>query len=99
MDVGNLAELRIVSGHPALDLANTVAPRPPGTVELEFLSTPDDLLRWAPEIGIMRPAQVRRVERAWSRAPGAADAALADVLDLRALVDRTLAGRGLDRLS
>ena len=37
MALGKLEELRIVGGHPALDLANTVAPRPPGAVRLEFL--------------------------------------------------------------
>lgn len=99
MEAGNLTQLRIVSGHPALDLANTVAPRPPGAVELEFLSDPDNLLRWAHRAGIVDAADVHRIEQSWSSSPGAADDALSDVLDLRTLVDHTLAGKDLDRLS
>lgn len=92
-------DLRIVSGHPALDLANTVAPRRPGTDQVEFLPDPAALLRWAPRIGVVNSADVARIERSWASTPGAADAALADVLELRALVDLTLAGQALDRLS
>jgi predicted RNA-binding Zn ribbon-like protein len=99
MEAGVLAELRIVGGHTALDLANTVAPRPPAAVELEFLADPAALLRWAHQVGVVATVDVRRIEQAWSRSPGAAKAALADVLELRALVDRTLAGQDLDRLA
>ena len=99
MEVGKLTELRIVSGHPALDLANTVAPRQPGTAQLEFLSNPAALLQWAHQVGVVEAADVHRIEHSWSRSPGAAQAALADVLDLRNLVDHTLAGQDLDRLS
>ena len=98
MEAGKLAELRIVGGHPALDLANTVAPRQPGPEQREFLPDPAALLRWARRVGVVAAADVPRVEESWSGTRGAAEAALADVLDLRALVDHTLAGRDLDRL-
>jgi predicted RNA-binding Zn ribbon-like protein len=99
MDAGSLTELRIVAGHPALDLANTVAPRPPAAPRQEFLPDPAALLQWALRIGVVDGAEGRRIDRAWSRSPGAAEAALADVLALRALVDQTLAGRNLARLT
>src|SRR4029453_3774061 len=98
MEVGKLTDLRIVGGHPALDLANTVAPRQAGAEQGEFLPDPAALLRWAHDVGIVDSADVHRIERSWSRSPGAAQAALADVLDLRVLVDSALAGQDLDRL-
>jgi predicted RNA-binding Zn ribbon-like protein len=90
-------DLRIVSGHPALDLANTVAPRQPGD-RVEFLPDPAALLAWAPRPGIVTAAEAERIEQAWADDPDAAGRALADVLELRTLVDLTLTGQGLDRL-
>ncbi len=99
MLVGELAELAVVGGHPALDLANTVAPRPPGPVELEFLPDAAHVLEWARRVGVVDGAEAGRIERAWSRSPGSTDAALADVLALRALIDPVLAGQRLDTLT
>jgi predicted RNA-binding Zn ribbon-like protein len=99
VDVGKLTDLRIVSGHPALDLANTVAPRQSGAAYVEFLSDPSVLLQWARLVGVVKAADVPRIEQSWARASGSGAAALADVLALRALVDQTLAGRDLDTLS
>jgi predicted RNA-binding Zn ribbon-like protein len=99
MATGKLADLRIVGGHPALDLANTVAPRPPAPVEWEFLPDPETLLRWAGLVGVLDDAEREEVERAWHRAPDAAGAALADVLSLRDSIAPALAGRQLDRLT
>jgi predicted RNA-binding Zn ribbon-like protein len=92
-------DLRIVGGHAALDLANTVAPRPPAAVEVEFLPDPDALLEWAQHAGVIDAAEAERVERAWTASPGAAEAVLADVLALRDLIDPVLAGEQLDVLS
>ncbi len=92
-------DLRIVGGHAALDLANTVAPRPPAAVEVEFLPDPDALLEWAQHAGLIDAAEAERVEQAWTTSPGAAEAALADVLALRDLIDPVLAGERLDVLS
>jgi predicted RNA-binding Zn ribbon-like protein len=99
MEVGSLTQLRIVGGHPALDLANTVAPRPPATALLEFLPDPAALSRWAHHLGVVDTAELERVEESWSRVPGSAQAALADVLGLRALIDQVLAGQQLDTLA
>jgi predicted RNA-binding Zn ribbon-like protein len=99
MEVGKLTDLRIVGGHPALELANTVAPRAPGATRVEFLPDPAALLEWARRIGLVDGADAEHVERAWARSPGAARKALADVYDLRGLVDRTLAGHDIDTLS
>jgi predicted RNA-binding Zn ribbon-like protein len=99
MMAGNLADLRVVGGHPALDLANTVAPRPPGAVEFEFLHEPDALLRWALRADVVDQADAERIERSWSRTPGSAEDALADVLALRALLEPVLAGHDLDTLT
>jgi len=97
MEAGNLDDLRIVGGHPALDLVNTVAPR--GAVETEFLPDPEALARWAHHLGLVDAAELRRIRRSWSQTPGAGQAALDDVLALRALVDQALAGRRLDALT
>jgi predicted RNA-binding Zn ribbon-like protein len=88
-------ELRIVGGHPALDLANTVAPRP--AVEVDFLPDPAALLAWARRINLIDAAESDRIELAWS--PRAADEAFADVLALRALIDPVLACDQLDALT
>jgi predicted RNA-binding Zn ribbon-like protein len=99
MEAGNLDDLRIVGGHQALDLVNTVAPRGPGAVETEFLPDPEALVRWAHRLGLVDAAELRRIRRSWSQTPGAGEAALDDVLTLRALIDQALAGRRLDALT
>ncbi|WP_436520794.1 CGNR zinc finger domain-containing protein [Actinoplanes sp. HUAS TT8] len=90
--------MRIVGGHHALDLANTVEPRLPGHVETDHLDSPVALLRWATRAGIVTDAEASLVSRAWIASPGTAEAALADTLTLRALIDPTLAGTELDTL-
>jgi predicted RNA-binding Zn ribbon-like protein len=87
-------EWRIVGGHTALDLANTVAPRPPGTVEEDHLSDPAALLDWAQRAGVVDEAEAVRVAQAW-----APEEALADALEIRAMVDDTLHGRRLAALT
>ena len=85
---------RFVGGHRALDLANTVAPRPPGPVERDYLSDPAGLLEWAQRAEIVDPGEAERVSRAWQP-----EFVFADVIELRGLVDDVLAGRRLDELS
>jgi predicted RNA-binding Zn ribbon-like protein len=99
MTNGSLADLRIVGGHPALDLANTVAPRPPAAVEWEFLPDPAALLRWALLVGVIDEAEAQEVERSWRHTRGAAEEALADVHALRDLITPALAGHQLSRLT
>lgn len=84
-------DLRIVGGHRALDLANTVEPRVPGMVERDHLSDPAALLAWAQFAGVLDEAEAKQVE--------STDEMLADVREIRALVDDTLAGRRLDALA
>jgi len=85
---------RFVGGHRALDLANTVAPRPPGPVERDYLSDPAGLLEWAQRTEVVDPGEAERVARAWRP-----EFAFADVLELRGMVDDVLAGRRLDELT
>ncbi len=97
MATGNLDELQIVGGHPALDLANTLAPRLPHGAD--YLSTPAALLRWATLIDLIDPAEAEQIHTAWAASPGTAETALADVLTIRALIEPALGGRDLDALS
>jgi predicted RNA-binding Zn ribbon-like protein len=97
MDTGDLDELRIVGGHPALDLANTLAPRLPDGVD--YLISPSVLLEWARRTGLLEAPEAVRVEQAWAGSPGSAETALTDVLTIRALIDPALAGRDLDALT
>ena len=97
MATGELDDLRIVGGHPALDLANTVAPRLPDGAE--YLRDPAALLRWAQMIGLLDRDEAEQVGAAWAASPGTDEAALHDVLTLRALVDPVLAGHDLDALT
>jgi predicted RNA-binding Zn ribbon-like protein len=91
--------MQLIGGHPALDLANTTEPRPPGIVEVDHLISPAALLAWARAARVVDEAEAARVEQAWTAAPAAGDAALADTLTIRALIDPVLAGRDLDALS
>lgn len=84
---------RFVGGHRALDLANTVAPRPPGPVERDYLSDPARLLEWAQRAEIVDAGEAERVSGAWRP-----EFVFADALETRTLVDDVLAGRRLDEL-
>lgn len=99
MAIGMLDDLRIVGGHPALDLANTMAPRPPAAVELEFLPDPATMLRWAGLAGVIDEQEAQRIEHSWEQAAGTAEAALADVCALRDLIAPALAGHQLEKLT
>lgn len=83
-----MLDFAIVGGHPALDLANTVAPRTPDGDDC--LQTPDDLLEWAQKTAVLDAAEARLVRTAWS-----AEHALADVHAIRALIEPALAGESL----
>jgi predicted RNA-binding Zn ribbon-like protein len=75
----SIATLRILGGHPALDLANTVSARgeAPGR---ELLTGPAALLDWAARIELAAPGEIS----AWRAAPPALlQAALRAVLELR----------------
>ncbi|BCY07432.1 CGNR zinc finger domain-containing protein [Actinoplanes sp. L3-i22] len=71
--------MRIVGGHPALNLANTVEPRPPSPplsdratvpptviVETDHLTTPQALLAWALLAGVVTEPEAPLIAAAWA---------------------------------
>jgi predicted RNA-binding Zn ribbon-like protein len=82
-DDGN-DELRLVGGHPALDLVNTVAPRlRDGTGGREYLRDPAELLAWSRRVGIVGAAEEAAVGDAWRAAPPTAEQALRAAIEIR----------------
>lgn len=77
-------EPRLVGGHVALDLVNTVAPRTPGgSGQVEFVGTPAELLHWAQRVQLITAAEAAGVEAAWVAAPASASQALHAAIDVR----------------
>jgi predicted RNA-binding Zn ribbon-like protein len=77
-----MIEPRLVGGHVALDLVNTVAPRAAGD-RVEYLGTPADLLRWARRVDLVTVAEADEVEAAWAGSPTGAGRALEAAIDIR----------------
>lgn len=78
------AEFRIVGGHPALDLVNTVTPRlRGGAVEHDYLTSPAELLDWSRRIGLIDLRDYSAVEGTWRSAPELAAKALGATLEIR----------------
>jgi predicted RNA-binding Zn ribbon-like protein len=73
---------RIVGGHPALDLANTVSSRH-GTPGEDKLTAYADLVLWAGRVGLLSPSEAEAAHAAAARDPRAADRALDRARDLR----------------
>jgi len=70
-------DLRIVGGHVALDLVNTVEPRVPGATDFrEHLRSPADLLDWGLRAGLLEVSEAESVRAAWGASPAAAPQAL-----------------------
>ncbi|MFI5955773.1 CGNR zinc finger domain-containing protein [Cryptosporangium sp. NPDC051539] len=77
-------DLRIVGGHVALDLVNTVEPRTPeGTEFREHLNSPTDLMSWAVRLGILTDTESEQVRAAWDASPTAGEQALRASLEIR----------------
>jgi len=77
-------EPRLVGGHVALDLVNTVAPRLPGHSEnVEYMATPRDLLAWAHRVRLVTESEVESIRETWAACPAAAAQALHAVVDIR----------------
>lgn len=88
------AEYRIVGGHPALDLVNTVTPRVRGgAVELDHLASPADLLDWSRRSGLIDVRDYSAVEGTWRSAPELAVKALNATLEIREATYDVLAPR------
>lgn len=77
-----MEEPRLVGGHVALDLINSVAPRGAGDA-IDFIATPQALLRWARRVDLITAAEADTVTAAWAAAPPSAGQALAAAVDVR----------------
>ncbi|MFI6826883.1 CGNR zinc finger domain-containing protein [Kribbella sp. NPDC050241] len=87
-------ELRIVGGHPALDLVNTVTPRIPGRPDLhDYLRRPTDLLDWSRRIELVDPAEGEAIAAVWEGAPDLAEKALRATDEIREATYAVLAPR------
>ncbi|TDD14625.1 hypothetical protein E1218_32760 [Kribbella turkmenica] len=77
-------ELRVVGGHPALDLVNTVAPRVPGASGgHDHLPGPAELLAWSRRIGIVDAIEAEAVDAVWQGASDLAGKALRATVEIR----------------
>jgi hypothetical protein len=90
MTAPGIADLPLVSGHPALDLLNTVEPRLPVAGRHEHLIAPRDALTWALRTRLADPAEGRAVAAAWAASPAAADRALTAVRQTREALSAVL---------
>jgi predicted RNA-binding Zn ribbon-like protein len=81
----DVTELRLVGGHPALDLVNTVerGTPAPGGQPRDYLTDPPALLRWARRVRLVDEAEANAVTDSWERDPSLAYAALTAVRDVR----------------
>ena len=85
---------RVVGGHPALDLVNTVSPRlRGGTAELDYLTGPAELLAWSRRIELVDDRDHGAVEATWRSAPELADKALRATLEIREAAYDVLSAR------
>jgi predicted RNA-binding Zn ribbon-like protein len=88
------AEYRIVGGHPALDLVNTVSPRlRGGDPEHDYLTSPAELLAWSRRTELIDLRDFSAVEGTWRSAPELADKALRGTLEIREATYDVLAAR------
>ena len=84
MDSIRVDELRLVGGHVALDLVNTVAPRLRDHSEyVEYVATPWDLLAWAHRVRLVTESEAESIRETWAASPAAAAQALHAVVDIR----------------
>lgn len=87
MQARRVTGLRIVGGHPALDLANTISSRRGGT-GIDCLATYDDLLLWAARQGVMDEADADKLRTAAQLDPVAAAVTLQNAKQLRECIWR-----------
>jgi len=76
---------RIVGGHPALDLVNTVSPRVAGGAadERDYIPDSGALLDWSRRIGLLDEGEAASVRAAWGIAPGVGEQALRATVEIR----------------
>ena len=78
-----IPDLPLVSGHPVLDLVNTVEPRTSGPPERDHLARPADLLAWARRAGVVDDPEADAVAGTWADDPAAADRSLRAAFEIR----------------
>lgn len=83
MGTKSVHEMKLVGGHRALDLVNTVEPRIQSEAPHDYLATPDDLLMFSLRTGLADPGELTVVDAAWRASPQAATRALAAVREIR----------------
>ena len=83
----SIATLRIIGGHPSLNLANTVASRGE-RIGTDLLATYADLLDWSMRAGLLDAENIARLRRQSHATPGEAEAALARTKALREAIYR-----------
>ncbi|GAA1595954.1 MULTISPECIES: CGNR zinc finger domain-containing protein [Kribbella] len=87
-------EFRIVGGHPALDLVNTVTPRlRGGDPEHDYLTSAADLLAWSRRVELVDTRDLSSVEGTWRTTPELAAKALRATLEIREATYDVLAKR------
>jgi predicted RNA-binding Zn ribbon-like protein len=77
----------LIAGHPALDFTNTVGWHA-GPDGIERFHAYADLLDWARDAKVLRPAQLARLRRRAAAAPESARASLAQAITTRELIYR-----------
>jgi len=82
MQARGIAEVRIVGGHPALDLVNTVGSRR-DRVSADYLATYDDLLLWATRQGVLDEGDASPLRALAQAEPAEAASALTRAKRLR----------------
>jgi predicted RNA-binding Zn ribbon-like protein len=75
-------EPRLVGGHVALDLVNTVAARLPAE-HVDYIATPRDLLTWTRRVRLVTETEAESIRETWTASPAAAAQALHAVVDIR----------------
>jgi predicted RNA-binding Zn ribbon-like protein len=89
-------DFRIVGGHPALDLVNTVKVRIDGHRDArDFLRRPTDLLAWSERIELVSPVEASAVAAVWDSAPDLAEKALRGTYEIREAAYLLLSGRAV----
>jgi predicted RNA-binding Zn ribbon-like protein len=81
--MSDISDLKLIGGHPALDLVNTVEPRLPERPPREHLVDPPALLVWAERAGLVGPAEAAATAAAWAEVPASALGALGAVREIR----------------
>jgi predicted RNA-binding Zn ribbon-like protein len=87
MRAGQQPEFKFIGGHPALDLANTVAWRL-GDASQDYLRSYEDLLRWSKQAGLLDSRTAAHLRGLARRSPDEAESVLQRALQVREVTYR-----------